>query len=954
MSATKSEYEVALFREKGFQRKKCVKCGKFFWTVDSDKETCGDPPCDEYGFIGSPLTKRKYSLHEMREAYLSYFERNGHGRVSRYPIVARWRNDVFFTQASIYCFQPWVILGVVKPPANPLTISQTCVRFNDIDNVGKTGRHFTMFEMLAHHCFNTKDNYIYFKDRTVELCHNLLTKELGIKPEYVTYIESTWAGGGNSGPCFETLVSGIELSTLVFMMYEEKDGVKREMDMQVVDTGYGLERFTWVSQGTSSAYEAVFGDVLKKLKNEAGLNCDPKILGEYSQVAGMMSVESNADLKVLRQKVAKRLGIPVEKLVKEIVPMENLYAVCDHTRALMFMLQDGVLPSNAKEGYFGRMLVRRAIRAINSLKLGMPLSEILGMQVDFFKSDFPELKENKNELMKLADVEEDKYRKTLEKGKSIVSRLDEKLKKEVEGAIALNELISLYDSQGLTPDIVKEFSSLEVNVPDDFYIQVGKMHEKPVEEKEEAAKPAVEVPKGLPATVLGYYVDASIRKFSAKVLAVFGSYMVFDKTYFYPEGGGQETDLGTINGMPIAYVQKIGNVVIHEVRADISGIKSGDRVDCVIDSPRRNQLAVHHTATHIINGAARRILGSHIWQTGAHKSVKGARLDITHYASLTDEEIGRIEDTANRIVSENRSIDVRFMERVAAESTYGFRLYQGGVVPGGEIRVVSIKDWDVEACGGIHLSNTKDAGLIKITGSKRIQDGVVRLEFAAGDAAKAYVEEQKKIAEKITQGEIRVSEKDLARVADIFSVQVADLSKTIKRFTDEWSAQKNEIASMEERLKELGKDYSYSDKYQKNPCDGTYEGYADLFESWKTQKKEFDFLRNELSTAMSEGLEKKLEKEHNIKEMVYDMNVKALTELAKTLTEKPGRTLIIINVVKDKANIIVASGSKEHNAGDLAKKLAARLGGGSHGDASLAVGGGASKDAGKILKEFKI
>jgi len=231
LSSKGSEYEVEIFKKQGFSRKQCVKCGKHFWTVDADKETCGDPPCDEYGFIGNPLTKKKYSLHGMREAYLSYFERNGHGRVSRYPIVARWRDDRLL-HAGIYILLPAV--GVKRrseAPCNPLTISQTCVRFNDIDNVGKTGRHFTMFEMMAHHCFNTKEKPVYFKDRTVELCHNLLTEELGINPEVITYIESTWAGGGNSGPCFETLVSGIELSTLVFMMYQEKDGAVKEMDM---------------------------------------------------------------------------------------------------------------------------------------------------------------------------------------------------------------------------------------------------------------------------------------------------------------------------------------------------------------------------------------------------------------------------------------------------------------------------------------------------------------------------------------------------------------------------------------------------------------------------------------------------------------------------------------------------------------------------------------------------
>ncbi|MEA3255594.1 MAG: alanine--tRNA ligase-related protein, partial [Candidatus Altiarchaeota archaeon] len=345
MSGNESEYEVELFKEKGFSQKKCPECNRFFWTL-GDKETCGEPPCDEYSFIRNPPTKKKLSLHEMRELYLRFFERNNHTRIQRYPIVARWREDVFFTQASIYCFQPWVILGVIKPPANPLTISQTCVRFNDIDNVGKTGRHFTMFEMMAHHSFNTPDNYVYFKDETVELCHRLLTEDLHINPEEISYIEAQWMGGGNSGPCFETLVGGVELATLVFMMYKEENGEKKRMNMQVVDTGYGLERFTWLTQGTSSAYEAVFGEVLLRLKKEAGILGDEEILSEYSKVAGLMNVESNVDLKILRKKVAERLEITPEKLHREMGPMENLYAICDHTRALMFMLQDGVMPSN--------------------------------------------------------------------------------------------------------------------------------------------------------------------------------------------------------------------------------------------------------------------------------------------------------------------------------------------------------------------------------------------------------------------------------------------------------------------------------------------------------------------------------------------------------------------------------------------------------------------------------
>lgn len=951
MSSDGSEYKVELFLDKGFQRKECVKCGKHYWTVDPDRNTCGDAPCDEYSFIGKSPAKKKLSLSEMRETYLKFFEKNGHRRISRYPIVARWRDDVFFTQASIYCFQPWVLLGVVKPPANPLTISQTCVRFNDIDNVGKTGRHFTMFEMMAHHCFNTKNNFIYFKDKTVELCYRLITEELGVDERNVSFIESEWAGGGNSGPCFETLVNGIELSTLVFMMYKEEDGRRKEMDMQVVDTGYGLERFTWVTQGTSSAYEAVFGEVLNKLKKESGFSGDEEILSAYSQVAGLMNVESNADLKVLRQRVADRIGIDTEKLVKEIEPMENLYAVCDHTRALTFMLQDGVLPSNVKEGYFARMLVRRAVRALNMLKLDIPLSEIVGMQVDYFKKDFPELAENKDSLIKLTAVEEEKYRKTLEKGRAVVLKLDESLRKENKEEIDLSSLIELYDSQGITPDLVKQFSSLKVNIPDDFYIQVSRKHEKV--EKEVSEKEEIRVPEGIPETKLGYYIDSGVNKFKAKVVAVFKSYIVLDETFFYPEGGGQETDLGKINGMPLVFVHKIGNIVVHEVRGDISNIKPGDIVDCEIDWRRRFQLMQHHTATHIVNGAARRVLGNHIWQTGAHKSVKAARLDITHYQALSPEEIEMIETISNKIVKENRPVTFKFMERTEAETKYGFRLYQGGVVPGGEIRVVDIEDWDVEACGGIHLNQTGDCGIIKITGSKRIQDGVVRLEFAAGDAALSYLKEQEKIADKIASGVVKISEKDLARVAEIFSVKVSDLDKTIKRFRDEWIKQREELIQLEERLKSMGKTYSYSERYTRLPQGDSFEDYVDLFEQWKNQRKEADFLRAKLGEMLSKSLEEKFMKTDVVKDVVYDMNVKTLTELAKKITEKGGRTLILVNVAGEKCNIVVAS-SSEKNAAEIAKTLSSKLCGGSHGDARLAVGGGSSRDIETVLAGLNI
>ena len=724
------DYELEFFKGNGFQRRQCSRCGRHFWTL-GDSDTCGESPCVEYSFIGNPPFKEKLSVHEMRESYLSFLEKEGHERIARYPITARWRDDVFFTQASIYGFQPWVIEGVVDPPANPLGISQTCVRFNDIDNVGKTGSHFTMFEMMAHHVFNKKGKEVYWKDRTTELCHRFLTEVQGLDPKAVNYSEAWWEGGGNAGPCLEVFLAGVEIATLVFMEYATGNGDPRPLDMQVVDTGYGLERLTWMSQGTPSAYEAVFGDVLHELKTLSGTATDERTLAEYARVAGSMKIENASDVRAVRAKAAARLGIGADEFVKRIRPFESMYVVCDHTRALMFMLSDGIVPSNVRQGYFARLLVRRALREMSQLGMASKLSDIVAMQIDYFSKDFPDLKENREGILKLVDVEQEKYDDTLVKGRGIVQRLEAALAEEGT-SISDDDLVELYDSHGLNPEVVAEFADGKVEVPDDFYKRVAAKHARAGEEATDAMQ--ISLPEGLPPTKQLFYKDPRKLKFRAKVLAVVDDLVVLDKSYFYAESGGQESDTGNMKDMRVVHVDKIGNVVVHKVEGEMQAVV-GKLITSTIDEKRRKRLQRHHTATHIINGAARHVLGNHVWQTGAHKSEDAARLDITHYADITPEELDKIEELANEKVLAGIKVDSRFMDRADAEKRYGFRLYQGGAVPGKDIRVVKISDFDIEACGGIHCKNTLEVGAITILQTKRIQDGVVRLEFASGMAA---------------------------------------------------------------------------------------------------------------------------------------------------------------------------------------------------------------------------
>jgi len=777
-----SEYEVELFRTEGFRRQTCPTCSTPYWTL-GEHANCGETPCKEYDFLGRSPMKRPLTLRAMREDFLSFMEEHGHTRVKRYPVVARWRDDVFYTQASVYPFQPYVIDGVVDPPANPLCISQPCVRFNDVDNVGKTGQHFTMFEMLAHHAFNRKGKPIYWTDRTVELCHVFFTNRLGVDSKLLTYKEAWWKGGGNSGPCLEVILGGAEVATLVFMQNKDTNGNRIPMETTVVDTGYGLERLTWVSQGTSSAYEAVFGDMLTYLKRAVGaMQIDERILVESAKVAGMTNIDSFADLRAVRERTAARLGITTEELLKTVAPLENIYAVLDHARALMMILADGVVPSNSREGYFARLLVRRGMRAFRALDLDMRLTDLVTLFVQVYMEDFPEAFANRTDILRLLDVEQKRYEETLTKGRDTVRRIEVQLRAQGTTEIGADRLVDLYDSHGLTPEIVKEFAELPVRVPDDFFSQVAARHQEAARATE---KPHV-WPGTPPPSKARVHEDPKKHAFTAKVLAVESNAVVLDQTYFYPEGGGQEADHGTIRGYDVTDVQQIGDSVVHFL-AVRPNLVVGKRVACAIDWDRRQKLMRHHTATHITLGAARKVLGNHVWQSGAHKAEDEARLDITHYDALTGDEVRKIERLANEIVLSDRKVVTKFVPRELAERKYGFRLYQGGSVPGAKLRVVEIPDWDIEACGGTHCARTSGAGLIKILRSTRIQDGVVRLEYVAGSAAVERV-----------QGETRI----LDAVRERLGVPADQVADTVGRLSEEVRDLRKRVDAMERRTLE--------------------------------------------------------------------------------------------------------------------------------------------------------
>ncbi len=287
------EFALPYFTEIGFNRRKCLSCGSNYWAA-SEQTTCGEVPCAPYSFIGTPPTKRPYSLAEMRIQFMDYFAERGHTRIKPYPIVARWRNDVYLVGASIYDFQPYVTEGSMPPPANPLVISQPCIRFTDIEQVGAAGRHMSIFEMGGAHAFNYPSKEIYWKDDTVRYHHKLLSDVMGVPSESITYKEHFWSGGGNAGPDLEGIVAGLEISTLVFMQYKVQGEELIPLPIRTVDTGYGMERWAWLSQGSPSGFHAVYGPLLTQVVEMAKVDLDESSLSSLTRSAGIYGASSRA------------------------------------------------------------------------------------------------------------------------------------------------------------------------------------------------------------------------------------------------------------------------------------------------------------------------------------------------------------------------------------------------------------------------------------------------------------------------------------------------------------------------------------------------------------------------------------------------------------------------------------------------------------------------------------
>jgi alanyl-tRNA synthetase len=407
-------------------------------------------------------------------------------------------------------------------------------------------------------------------------------------------------------------------------------------------------------------------------------------------------------------------------------------------------------------------------------------------------------------------------------------------------------------------------------------------------------------------------------------LKVLGDFVVLDQTGFYPTSGGQLHDLGSINGKGVKDVFRQGGLVVHKMDGR-HGLKGGMVVKGEIDAARRLKLSQQHTATHIVNAAARRVLGDHVNQAGAKKTEERSHLDITHYQPVSADELKEIEKTANKIVKRGVKIEKMLIPRNVAEKRFGMRIYQGGAVPGRTIRIVNIPGVDVEACGGTHLNNTREVGKIKILKTSKIQDGIIRIEFTAGEEAGKISERENEIfnhvfrsLNRILQFDGKISDisKQLRECSDFFSVPVRQVGKTVEKFV-------NEIMGDSEILNE---------KIRKESVKTLKRGCEIVFSLWKYQKKELERLMKERTGSEVDSLLRRA-KGNRIVEIV-EMSRKEMIRAADLLvSSRPDLTVILINKNGD----VVGMGKRTDIVKEL-KRFCKKYGGSGGGKGFLAQG----------------
>jgi alanyl-tRNA synthetase len=771
--------------------------------------------------MGTAMT----SLAQIRSTFLDFFHARGHEIVPSSSLVPRNDPTLMFANSGMVQFKN-VFTGAEKRPYSRATSAQKCVRaggkHNDLDNVGYTARHHTFFEMLGNFSFGD-----YFKANAIEWAWELVTKEFGLAKDKLTVTvfsedddahalwrkiaglpderiiriptsDNFWSMGdtGPCGPCSEIFydhgdkIPGgppgsadaegdrfIEIWNLVFMQYEQVTREERVgLPRPSIDTGMGLERVAAVLQGTHDNYET---DLFRTLIHA----------------------------------IVEKTGVPAQGKA-----LASTRVIADHLRASSFLIADGVLPSNEGRGYVLRRIMRRAMRHAELLGMREPLMwKLVPTLVKEMGEAYPELVRTQPMIGETLLLEETRFRKTLERGLRILD--------EESGALQSGQVFSgdtafkLYDTYGFPLDLTQDALR-----PRGITVDTTKFSQAMEAQRAEARKAwkgtgeaqteAVwfDIREQAGATeFLGYgtekaegVIRAIVRDGKKRELLKAGetAQLVLNQTPFYGESGGQSGDRGTVTSasgarFAVASTEKrVGDVFVHIGKLEEGTLAVGEAVELAVDHGRRSGNRQHHSATHLLHEALRQTLGTHVQQKGSLVEPERLRFDFSHTKPLSHDELREVEEMANAIVQQNDQVTTRLMSVDDAVAEGAMALF--GEKYGDEVRVVAMgrnQDgstrpiYSLELCGGTHVGRTGDIGVIKVTGESGSAAGVRRLEALAGNAARAYLEQQ---------------DRRVQAAAQALKTSPADLVSRIEALLDERRKLERELSEVKKALAKGG------------------------------------------------------------------------------------------------------------------------------------------------------
>ena len=714
--------------------------------------------------------KKSYGVNELRRMYLEFFESKGHLAMKSFSLVPHNDNSLLLINAGMAPLKPY-FTGQEIPPRRRVTTCQKCVRTGDIENVGKTARHLTFFEMLGNFSFGD-----YFKHEAIawswefltkvlgleedrlypsiygedDEAFDIWTKEVGVAPEKITRFyrdpetgecDNFWEhGAGPCGPCSEIYYDRgekygcgkpdckvgcdcdrfMEVWNNVFTQFNgDGHGGYEELENKNIDTGMGLERLAVVMQDVDSVFDI---DTMKAIRDKV---CE--LCGKTYQTDALDDV--------------------------------SIRLITDHIRSSTFLISDGVMPSNEGRGYVLRRIIRRAARHGRMLGIeGTFLAKIAQVVIDESKDGYPELEEKKNFILKVLTQEEEKFAKTIDQGLNILSEMEEKMQSEGKKVLSGEDAFKLYDTYGFPIDLTEEI----LEEKGFSYDEAG--FEACMEKQRQTARGARketnymgadanvynDIDSPITTEFVGYDCLDSREKVAFlttqdEVVEALsdgdkGSIIVA-KTPFYATMGGQQGDKGIIKSATGTFVVEdtvkvVGNRVAHVGYVSEGMISSDDEVELHVDKVLRAKTCRNHSATHLLQKALREVLGTHVEQAGSYQDGERTRFDFSHFSAMTPDEIAKVEAIVNEKIAEAIPVETAVMSVDEAKKTGAMALF--GEKYGEKVRVVSMGDFSKEFCGGTHVKNTGEISAFKIISESGVAAGVRRIEAITGDNVFAY------------------------------------------------------------------------------------------------------------------------------------------------------------------------------------------------------------------------